>query len=141
TLWAFLSQVLDHDHSCRQVMARLCAWLTAQGRAPRPADSGAYCKARARLPAAAFRLLARDSGRRPLDEAPAAWLWKGRVVKLVDGTGLSMPDTPANQQEYPQHPRQKPGCGFPLMRREVVFSPAVGTALDAALSPRRPGAP
>jgi hypothetical protein len=135
TLWAFLSQVLDHDHSCRQVMARLFAWLATQGRAPRSADSGAYCKARARLPEAAFRLLARDSGRRPLDEAPAAWLWKGRVVKLVDGTGLSMPDTPANQQEFPQHPRQKPGCGFPLMRLVVVFSLAVGTALDAALGP------
>jgi hypothetical protein len=22
------------------------------------------------------------------------WLWRGRAVKLVDGTGLSMPDTP-----------------------------------------------
>jgi hypothetical protein len=134
TLWAFLSQVLDHDHSCRQVMARLFAWLVSQGRRPRSADTGAYCKARARFPEAALRHLARDTGRQPLGQAPAAWLWKGRVVKLVDGTGVSMPDTPANQKEYPQHPRQKPGCGFPLMRLVVLFSLAVGTALDAAMS-------
>jgi len=133
TVWAFLSQVLDHDHSCRQVMARLFAWLTARGRAPRSADTGAYCKARARLPEAALRHLARDSGRGPLDEAPASWLWKGRVVKLVDGTCVSMPDTPRNQEAYPQHPEQKPGAGFPLMRLVVVLSLAVGTALDAAM--------
>jgi len=133
TLWAFLSQVLDHDHSCRQVMARLFAWLAAQGRAPRSADTGAYCKARARFPEAALRQLARDTGRGPLEEAPASWLWQGRVVKVVDGTGVSMPDTPENQRGYPQHPRQKPGCGFPLMRLVVVFALAVGTALDAAM--------
>jgi hypothetical protein len=133
TLWAFLSQVLDHDHSCRQVMARLFAWLVARGRRPRSADTGAYCKARARFPEAALRHLARDTGRQPLDQAPAAWLWKGRVVKVVDGTGLSMPDTPANQKEYPHHPVQKPGAGFPLMRLVVVLALATGTAVDAAL--------
>jgi hypothetical protein len=133
TVWAFLSQVLDHDHSCRQVMARLFAWLTARGRAPRSADTGAYCKARARLPEAALRHLARETGRGPLDEAPASWLWKGRVVKLVDGTGISMPDTPRNQKEYPQPPSQKPGVGFPQLRLVVVLALAVGTALDAAM--------
>src|SRR5262249_36640377 len=61
------------------------------------------------------------------------WLWKGRVVKVADGTCVSMPDTPANQQEYPQHPRQKPGAGFPLLRLVVLFSLAVGTVLDAAM--------
>ncbi len=133
TLWAFLSQVLDHDHSCRQVVARLFAWLASQGRRPRSADTGASCKARARFPEAALRHLACDTGRQPLGQAPAAWLWQGRAVKLVDGTGVSMPDTPANQKAYPQHPRQKPGCGFPLLRLVVLFSLAVGTALDAAM--------
>jgi hypothetical protein len=135
TLWAFLSQVLDRDHSCRQVVARLCAWLTAQGRRPRSANTGAYCKARARLPEALLRQLARDSGRAPLAEAPASWLWKGRRVKIVDGSCISMPDTQANQKAYPQPATQKPGLGFPLIRLVVVFSLAVGTALDAAFGP------
>src|SRR5437879_2015585 len=50
TLWTFLSQLLDADHSCRQAVARLLAFRTAQGLAPCSADTGGYCKARARLP-------------------------------------------------------------------------------------------
>jgi hypothetical protein len=52
---------------------------------------------------------------------------------VFDGSTLTLPDTPANQAAYPQHPRQKPGIGFPLARIAVVFSLAVGTVLDAAL--------
>ncbi len=116
---------------------RLFAWLCARGIRPRSADTGAYCKARARLPEAALQLLTRQSGQRPLAEAPHHWLWKGRIVKLVDGTCLSMPDTQANQKEYPQPKGQKPGVGFPQMRLLVILSLAVGTVLDAALGPSR----
>lgn len=45
-----------------------------------------------------------------------------------------MPDTRENQVEYPQQSGQKPGCGFPIARIVVVFSLAVGTVLDAAIS-------
>ncbi len=68
---------------------------------------------------------------------PAAWRWAGRTVKVVDGTTVSMPDTPANQQAFPQSHAQKAGVGFPLARMVVLFSLAVGTALDAALGPYR----
>jgi hypothetical protein len=44
-----------------------------------------------------------------------------------------MPDTPANQQAFPQSPSQKPGLGFPLARLVVLFALTVGTVLDAAL--------
>src|SRR4051812_19203259 len=50
TLWIFLSQVLDPDHSCRQAVARFCAWRAAQHLPPCSADPSAYCKARQRLP-------------------------------------------------------------------------------------------
>jgi hypothetical protein len=52
----------------------------------------------------------------------------------VDGSTATMPDTPANQAEYPQVPGQRPGCGFPIIRFVVVFSLAVGTVLEAALA-------
>jgi hypothetical protein len=133
TLWTFLSQVLDPDHSCRQAVARQLAWRVAAGLPPCSPDNDAYCKARGRLPEDALAQLARDAGRRVLDAADGTWLWKGRVVKVVDGTCVSMPDTPANQKEYPQHPGQKPGAGFPLLRLVVVFALAVGTALEAAM--------
>jgi hypothetical protein len=137
TLWVFLSQLLDPDHSCRQAVARLLAWRTAQGLRPCSPDNSAYCKARARLPEALLARLTRDTGRDALDQADSSWLWKGRPVKLVDGTCLSMPDTPENQACYPQPRSQKPGVGFPMLRLVVLFSLAVGTVLDAAFGPYR----
>lgn len=93
TLWAFLSQALAPGPSCRAAVARSLAWRAARGLAPCSADTGAYCKARDRLPEAALSRLARECGRAPLGRAPAPWLWKGRAVKVADGTFLSMPDT------------------------------------------------
>ncbi len=133
TLWVFLSQVLDPDHSCRQAVARFLAWRGAQGLSPCSADTGAYCKARQRLPEGVLSRLTRRTGRQLQDEAPPAWRWKGRTVKVVDGTTVSMPDTPENQEAFPQSRSQKPGVGFPLARMVVLFSLAVGTVLDAAL--------
>lgn len=133
TLWVFLSQVLDPDHSCRQAVARFLAWRTAQGLAPCSADPSAYNKARHRLPESVLSQLTRLTGRQTQDHAPAPWRWNGRTVKVVDGTTVSMPDSPANQKAYPQAGTQKAGVGFPIARMVVLFSLAVGTVLDAAL--------
>ena len=137
TLWVFLSQVLDPDHSCRAAVARFLAWRAARGLAACSAGTGGYCKARSRLPEAVLARLARQAGKRPQDEAPKEWRWNGRNVKVVDGTTVSMPDTPANQKEYPQSRSQEAGVGFPVARVVVLFSLAVGTALDCALGPFR----
>jgi hypothetical protein len=133
TLWVFLSQVLEPDSSCRAAVARFLAWRAARGQPAASADPSAYAKARQRLPEEVLARLTRDTGRRAQDDAPAAWRWHGRNVKVVDGATASMPDTPANQQAYPQPGSQQPGVGFPLLRLVVVFALAVGTALDAAL--------
>jgi hypothetical protein len=109
------------------------AWLVSRGEAPCPPHTGPYCKARQRLPEALLRRLVRETGRGVRAEAPAAWLWKGRRVKVVDGTTVSMPDTPANQAAYPQPTTQAPGVGFPIARLVVVFCLACGTAVDAAV--------
>ena len=137
TLWTFLSQVLDPDHSCRQAVARLLAYRTTRGLPPCSPDTGAYCRARARLPEKLLRELTRTTGRRMQEQTPAGWLWKGRSVKVVDGTGLSMPDTPKNRSAYPKSKKRSPGVGFPVLRLVVVFSLAVGTVLEAAFGPAR----
>jgi len=137
TLWVFLSQVLDPDSSCRAAVTRFLAWRTTQGLPPCSPDTGAYCKARQRLPEGVLARLTRTTGRQLQDQAPPTWRWEGRTVKVVDGTTVSMPDTPANQKAYPQSRSQKPGVGFPIARMVVLFSLAVGTALDAALGPYR----
>lgn len=133
TLWVFLSQVLDPDHSCRQAVARFLAWRTAQGLAPCSTDTGAYCKARGRLPEAVLARLTRTTGRQAQQRAPAPWRWNNYTLKVVDGSTVSMPDSPANQKAFPQARTQKAGVGFPIARMVVLFSLAVGTVLDAAL--------
>src|SRR6202012_4075508 len=75
----------------------------------------------------------RSLGHELHDDLPEDWLWCGRRVKVVDGTTVSMPDTEANQGEYPQSRSQKPGLGFPIARPVVVFCPATGAAMEAAI--------
>jgi len=133
TLWVWLAQVIDPDHSLRQGVARFLAWRVANGESSCSADTGAYAKARKRLSENVPAQLTRQTGRDLMLEAPARWSWHGRDVKMVDGSTASMPDTPANQKEYPQAKTQKPGLGFPIMRFVVLFSLAVGTVLDAAM--------
>lgn len=134
-VWVFLAQCLSPDHSCREAVGRLIAWLVSQGRKACSADTSAYCTARDHLPEEACRTLMRDTGRAVDAVAPESWLWKGRRVLLGDGSTLTMPDTRENQAEYPQQSAQAPGCGFPIARILVVFSLAVGTVLEAAIGP------
>jgi Transposase DDE domain len=133
TLWAFLSQVSSPDGSCRMTVDRVLAWLVSRGEEPCTAKTDPYCKARQRLPESLLQRLVRETGQSLHALSPATWLWQNRRVKIVDGTTVSMPDTPANQAAYPQPASQKRGLGFPLARLVVVFCLATGTVLDAAL--------
>ena len=133
TLWAFLGQMLSPDGSCRAAVARALVWLVSCGEKPCSPQTGPYCKARQRLPEALLVRLARETGQTLHDQVAEQWRWKGRRVKLVDGSTSSMPDTPENQAAYPQPVSQKPGLGFPLVRFVVVFCLACGTVVDAAL--------
>jgi hypothetical protein len=60
-------------------------------------------------------------------------LLDGRPIKVFDGSTVTMPDTKANQKAFPQHPRQKPGVGFPIARIGVLFSLACGAVLQWGL--------
>lgn len=133
TVWVFLSQCLSPDHSCRDAVARLMAWMVAQGRKPCSPETNAYCSARDAIPETVASELVRQTGRELETNAPAEWRWHGRNVRVVDGTTVTMPDTPENQAEYPQLSSQMPGCGFPIARILVVFSLAVGTVLEAVI--------
>jgi len=53
-------------------------------------------------------------------------------VKVVDATGLSMPDTPQNQEVWPQNAAQKPGCGFPQLKVVGLFNLGSGALLHWA---------
>ncbi len=133
TLWVFLVQVLSADASCRQAVMRLIAYLVARGQAPCAAQTGSYCKARGRLPERVVARLARETGQRLSEGAEPGWRWKGRRVKVVDGSTVSMPDTPANQQAYPHQSQQQAGLGFPIARIVCVFCLACGSVVELAV--------
>jgi hypothetical protein len=134
TLRVFLGQVLSADHSCRAAVARLNAHRVARGQRPCSARTGAYCRARQRLPEAFFSTAACAVGRGLDAKADPRWRWKGRRVYLFDGTTVTMPDTPANQAAYPQVYNQGPGVGFPIARLGAVFSLACGAVVNLGFS-------
>jgi hypothetical protein len=135
TLLAFLSQVLCADRSCQQAIACVNSERISKELTPASSDTGAYCKARSRLPEEFFQSLVKDSGGQLESQAPEDWLWKGRHVKLIDGSTLSMPDTSDNQSEYPQQKNQKEGLGFPIARILAILSLATGSVIDLAIGP------
>ena len=130
TLWVFLSQVLSADHSCRSAVARLVAHRLSRGQRPCSPETGAYCQARKRLPEKFFSAVACAVGRALDAKADSDWLWKGRRVYLFDGTTVTMPDTPENQETYPQVYNQKLGLGFPIARLGAMISLSCGSIVN-----------
>jgi hypothetical protein len=137
TLWAFVTQVVSDQKSCVAAVARVIVLLTTLGRQACHAGTGAYCKARAKLAERFLRRLCCDMGQQLAAHVPNAWRWHGHRVELVDGSTLSMPDTPANQAVYPQSRSQAPGVGFPLLRWVARLDWATGAVLDSAFGPYR----
>jgi hypothetical protein len=131
----FMRQVLQADGSCQKAVNGWAAQRVVDGLSPCSVGTGGYCRARQRLPLEMVSTLARETGHLLSHKALAPWLWRGRSVKLVDGTGISMPDTPENQALYPQPNTQAPGVGFPLARLVMVICLATGAALDVAIGP------
>jgi hypothetical protein len=136
-VWSFLGQVLrdGKEASCQSAVARVVVYCQEQGLAAPTADTGDYCKARAKLSEAALRDLTCEVAAEVEEQADPRWLWKGLHAKLVDGFTLTMPDTAQNQAEYPSPPTQKPGVGLPIARAAVILSLASACALDVAIGP------
>jgi len=137
TLWAFLSQVLHAQRlrSCAAAVSRVIVLCVALGRRPPSPDTGAYCRARAKLPETVLRRLVYGVADQLESRVPADWLWLGRHVKMGDGTTLMTPDTPGNQRAWPQPRTQKPGLGFPILRLVVLFSLATAAVCGVAVGP------
>jgi len=137
TLWAFLSQVLHAGRlrSCTAAVSRVIVLCIAIGHKPPSPDTGAYCRARAKLPETVLRRLVDETADQLESRVPADWLWLGRHVKVGDGTTLLVPDTPQNQQAWPQPRTQKPGLGFPILRLVALFSLATAAVCGVAIGP------
>ena len=135
TLWTFLTQATSESKSCVAAVARALVLRVGLGLSPCSENTGAYCKARAKLPVALLSRLATHLGDELERQADTDWQWKGRRVLLGDGTTMSGPDTPENQAEYPQPNTQKPGIGFPMIRLVVLLGFATGALVGGAIGP------
>ena len=133
TLSMFLSQALSADRSCQNVVNEAALSRVSAGMAPCSTNTGAYCQARQRLPRQLVSGLTRAVGRTMSADAVPDWCWRGRPVRLVDGSTIAMADTPANQEPFPQSRSQQPGLGHPLCRLGVLICLGTGALLDAAV--------
>ena len=136
-VWSFLSQVLrdGKEASCQAAVARVVTYRSLMGLDAPTRDTGDYCRARAKLPEAALRELTRAVATELEDRAEPTWHWHGLVAKLVDGFALTMFDSEANQDQYPQQKSQRPGVGQPIARAVGVFSLATACLMDCAVGP------
>ena len=128
TVHLFVLQILHGNTACPHVPRLGAVSCTGE----------AYCQARQRLPLRVLRYLVRALGQHlgastMLDDGR----WHGHRTFLVDGSGVSMPDTPELQKQFGQPGGQAPGCGFPVMHVLALFHAATGLLLNVAGAPLR----
>jgi hypothetical protein len=157
-LWALVSQALfkGEQRSCCAAVDRIAKWWAARGRVVEDTNSGAYCRARQKIPseliASVTRTIAHGAEQsqdltQPLEPEEAEERLtpeilatvrskpvRGRLF-LIDGLTVDAADTPENQAEYPQNPAQQEGLGFPLLRCVALISLATGMVMDLAVGP------
>jgi hypothetical protein len=133
-LWAFMSQVLrdGKEAACQSAVSRIGSHLRMTTGSGVDSDTRDYCRARAKLSEEALHELACGIATDCETEVDPKQLFKGRHAKLIDGSTFMMPDTPENQEAYPQNRAQKPGIGFPIARFVAVISLATACVIDAA---------
>lgn len=129
TLRLFVGQVLSADRACQDVVGRRLSERIARGQSVSALGTSSYCDARQRLPITLPVMLGTMIGERLEAMTPSAWRWQSRSVKLFDGTTVTMPDTPSNQETYPQSGEQKPGLGFPIARIGALIGLSSGAML------------
>ena len=133
TFIAFLGQVLSRGSTCREAVRRIQAWR-AMDKRPVPDESdSAYCQARARLQLESLRDAHDHVGGWIERHTKEAWQWCGRAVKVIDGSGISMPDSDENRARWPYAGGQKPGCGFPTAQMVGLFCLATGRLVRFAI--------
>lgn len=136
TFWAFLGQVLDADGGCKEVVRKLQSYSSLKGAKIPSSSTASYCTARKKLDEKALSNIFQYTAERG-DKLSKTGLLNNRRVVVVDGTGLSMPDTPKNQAVWPQSTAQKPGCGFPSARICACFSLESGSLLSYTIGNKK----
>jgi len=131
TFWAFFSQIIDADGGCKEVIRKLQAYASIKGIAFPSSSTASYCTARKKLDIQTLTDIFEHTAMQQ-ERPPRTGRLNNRRVIVVDGTGVSMPDTAKNQEVWPQSTGQQPGCGFPMARICAFFSLTNGALLSYA---------
>ncbi len=129
TFWAFFSQIMDADGGCKEVVRKLQSYASLKGLKIPSSSTASYCVARKKLDEETLTDIFQHTSERGNKPTQTGLLQNRRVI-VVDGTGLSMPDTEENQAVWPQSAAQKSGCGFPSARVCACFSLESGSLLS-----------
>jgi hypothetical protein len=134
TFQCFLWQVLKPKTACREVVRQLQALFRLKGWGAVDESTGAYCTARQRLPKERLEAVLKACAATAEGRAGKGGCLADRPVKVIDGSSTKLPDTPENQQRYPQPSEQTPGCGFPVLKFLLLFSLNSGSVLHAVMA-------
>jgi Transposase DDE domain len=125
TIQLFLLQILHGNTACSHLPHLSGLQFSAS----------AYCQARTKLPLDLFGLLLTRLCTSVQPHVSEEGRWHGHRTFLVDGSGCSMPDTPALQQAFGQPTVQRPGCGFPVARLLGLFHAGTGLLMKLVVAP------
>ena len=129
TFWGFLFQVLSTGTACREVVRKVQSFCSEKELPLPSSNNAAYCTARTRVKDSDLEVIHKKVCEKVEQRVIADQRWKGRDVRVLDGTGITLPDTPKNQAEFPQPSIQRKGCGFPVMKVVACFCLASGALL------------
>jgi hypothetical protein len=156
SLWALISQVFfaEAQRSCKAAVLRIASLWAALGRTVCDTNTGAYCRARQKIPFEVVRDITRqiacdaedrvshddiddesDGNLSPRVVEEVRSQSSGGRVLLLDGFVITAADTPENQEAYPQNPVQEEGLGFPILRCVTLTSLFTGMLFDLAFGP------
>jgi hypothetical protein len=106
------------------------------------------------MPVAYPSQAALSQARRRLSAKPLRWLfdllrgavgagagvrWYGLLVCAIDGTTMSVPDSPANLTQYHKHHCNNGGSGYPLLRLLALTACGTRSIIDAVFGPTSSG--
>lgn len=131
-VYLLLAAGLFEGQGLGQVWARLVSGLDGPGWVP---SSSVLAQARRRVGVAPLRALF------VLLAGPAAGAvrWRGLLVCAMDGTTMSVPDSPANLAAYGHQTGSHGGSGYPLVRMVAVVACGTRTLMGAVFGPFKTG--
>jgi transposase IS4-like protein/DDE family transposase len=131
-VYVLLAGCLFAELGYRQVWHRLVAGLDGLD-VPDP-SSAALAQARRRVGVASLRALF-DLLRGPAVTSAGPVRWRGLLVCALDGTIMSVPDSPANLAVFTKSSCNHGGSGYPLLRLLAVVACGTRSIIDAVFGP------